>query len=130
MEREFRALMTGSTAVTALAPAARIVWGVLGQGRALPALVLNLIYNRDGLTMQGPDGLWRALVQVDCYGASYRDALALAEAVTGLLHGYRAGGFRLIVLERRRDLNDPGAADRPHRIGLDFIINWRAGDAG
>lgn len=130
MELAFRALLTGSTAVTALVPASRISWGIIAQGKGLPAIALNVISNRDGLTMQGPDGLWQGRVQVDCYGADYGAAVTLADTIIGLLHGHRAGAFRLIVLDSRRDHNEPGAVDRPFRIGLDFITNWRAGYAG
>lgn len=130
MEKDFRALLTGSTAVRTLVPASRISWGIIGQGKPLPAIALNVISNRDGLTMQGPDGLWRGRVQVDCYGATYGSAVALADTITGLLHGHRADAFRLILLDSRRDHHEPGAVDRPFRIGLDFITNWRAGYAG
>ena len=130
MEKDFRALLTGSTAVTALVAKSAIAFGVVPQGTKLPAIALNVVSNRDGLTMQGPDGLWQGRVQVDCYGADYGAAVALAEAVTGVLHGHRAGAFRLILLDSRRDHNEPGAVDRPFRIGLDFITNWRAGYAG
>lgn len=130
MEKALRALLTGSAAVTSLVPASRISWGVVAQGKPLPAIVLNVISNRDGLTMQGPDGLWRGRVQVDCYAMDYGATVALAAAVTGVLHGHRAGAFRLIVLDNRRDDHEAGAVGRPFRIGLDFITNWRAGDAG
>src|SRR6218665_2097348 len=103
MELALRALLTGSAAITAIAPSTRVSWGVLAQGSPLPALILNVISNTDGLTQQGPDGLWQGRVQVDCYGAKYAEALSLANAVIALLHGYRAGAFRGIFLDTRRD---------------------------
>lgn len=127
MEDDFRALLTGSTAVTALAPPARIVFGRLGQGLALPAAVLDVIDNADGLTQQGPDGLWQGRVQVDCYGGTYAAAKGLADAVAAALNGYRGGRFRGVFLDARRDHTESGAVDRPHRISLDFLTNWRAG---
>ena len=130
MERALRALLNQSAAIIAICPDTRIVWGRLGQGKALPAAVMTVIDNVDGLTMQGSDGLWRGRVQIDCYGATYAAALDLAEAMIGVLHGHRAGSFRLIVLAGRRDYDESSAADRPSRVSLDFITNWRAGDAG
>lgn len=127
MELAMRALLTGSAAISALAPSDRIVWGTLGQGKPLPAAVLNAISNNQGMTQQGPDGLWQGRVQIDCYGKTYADALELSDAVIALLNGYRDQNFRLIALDARRDHNEPGATDRPHRISLDFLTNWRAG---
>lgn len=129
MQQAFRALLTGSAAVTALVPAARIEWGVLGQGRTLPAVRMFLISNIDGLTMQGPDGLWRGRVQVDVYAETYASAQAVAGAIISILHGHRAGAFRGIFLAARRDDYEANAADRPQRISLDFFTNWRAGYA-
>ncbi|NPD15746.1 DUF3168 domain-containing protein [Xinfangfangia sp. D13-10-4-6] len=128
METALRALLASSPAVSALISDTRlqINWGVHPQGVALPALVLNVISDRDNsLHMQGTGGLWQGRVQIDCYGAVYADALALADAAIALLHGHRAAPFALILMDARRDHHDTGAADRPYRIGLDFIINYR-----
>ncbi|MFD2175937.1 tail completion protein gp17 [Rhodobacter lacus] len=108
--------------------AEKIAWGRLPQGTALPAVVLHLIDHVDGMTMQGPDGLWRGRVQVDCYAPGYDDAEALARAVIARLHGYRGGGFRGILLVARRDDDEPGASDRPVRVSMDFLTNWREGN--
>lgn len=123
MELALRAMLV---AAPALPPKERINWGVHPQGTPLPALVLNVISDGDNsLHMQGTGGLWRGRVQIDCYGMVYADALKLSKAVITLLHGHRAGDFRLIQLDNRRDHHETGAADRPYRIGLDFIINYR-----
>ena len=127
MEQEFRALLTSSAAVTALCPSSRIEWGILGQGKPLPAVRLNVISNSPGRTQQGPDGLWQGRVQVDVYGATYKAAKALADAISGLLDFHRSGGFRGIFLDARRDMTETAATDRPQRITLDFLTNWRAG---
>lgn len=104
----------------------KIAWGRLAQEAALPALLLHLIGQAEGMTQQGPDGLCRARVQIDCYAHSYEEADALARAVIARLHGYRGGGFRGIFLADRRDDDDPGASDRPFRVSMDFKTNWRA----
>ncbi|MCL4065341.1 DUF3168 domain-containing protein [Pseudomonas sp. GX19020] len=123
MEAALRAMLVADPS---LPVKERINWGIHPQGTPLPALVLNVINDRDNsLHMQGTGGLWQGRVQIDCYGMTYTPAVELSKAVIKLLHGYRAGDFRLIQLDTRRDHHDTGAADRPYRIGLDFIINYR-----
>jgi len=125
MEEQFRSLLTGSAAVTAIVPASRISWGVIAQGKPLPAIALNVISNQDGLTYKGPDGLWQGRVQVDCYGTDYGTTLALGETIIALLSGYKGGRFLGIFLDGRRDNYDPAAINRPHRVSLDFATKWR-----
>lgn len=128
MEEEFRALLTGSAAVTAIAPSDRINFGEHPQGAALPALVMNTISDFEGLTMQGPDGLSEGRVQVDCYAATYPEAKGLSRAVRDVFHGLRAGGFRLVEHTDTRDSREGGSneATRPYRVSLDFTTAWRA----
>lgn len=128
MEIALRALLSSTAAVTSLIPdtSLQISWGILPQGTPLPALVLNVISGQDdSIHQQGTGGLWRFRVQIDCYGDTYLPAVTLANAVIDTLHGHSAGNFRLMLLADRRDHHEAGAADRPYRIGLDFIINYR-----
>lgn len=126
MEMALRALLASSAAVTAHAPRQRINWGLHPQGAAFPALVLNVVSDVDNsLHQQGTGGLWRGRVQLDCYGTTYAETLALSDAVRTLLHGHRDSQFALILLDSRRDHHEAGSVDRPYRIGLDFIINYR-----
>lgn len=125
MELEFRALLIASAAVAAFVPRDRIEWGLVSQGKALPALSLTLVSNLSDLTQQGPTDLWRGRVQVDCYGAVYASARAAADAVIGTLHGFRGGGFSLIRLDAQRAQIEQSSVDRPERISLDFITAWR-----
>ena len=125
MEMAFRALLTGSASVTALVPSSRISWGMLGQGLGLPAIVLTVVSDREGHTLEGPDGLSMGRVQVDCYGVTYASAKGVARAVRALLDGYRGGSFRAIFHDATRDFTDANATDRPHRVSLDFLTNWR-----
>lgn len=129
MEEEFRALLQGSAALTAIVPPGNINWGEVPQGTRPPAIALHLIDNADGLTQQGPDGLWRGRVQVDVYGLTFGDATQAAQAVRDTLHGYRGGGFRLIFLSQQRSNQDQQAVDRPYWISMDFITNWRKTNA-
>ena len=128
MEEAFRSLLASASGVTALVPATRIGWGSHPQGTGNPYIVLTVISDTEGLHMQGPDGLSRARVQVDCYAPSYGAAKGAGRAVLPLLHGYRGGGFRLIQFAGSRDSREGGTneAELLHRVSLDFIVNWRA----
>lgn len=125
MEEEFRALLQGSAALTAIVAPEKINWGEVPQGAHPPAIALHLIDNVDGLTQQGPDGLWQGRVQVDVYDLTFGGAMAAARAVQGILRGYQGGGFRLITLAQQRSNKDQQAVDRPYWISMDFITNWR-----
>ena len=127
MEEQLRAALLASSGVTALAPAPRINWGTHPQGEPLPALVLNVISDAEGLTMQGPDGLSEGRVQIDAYAMTYGEAKTLSRAVRSVLHGYRGGGFRLVQHVATRDSREGGTneAERPFRVSMDFTTHWR-----
>lgn len=127
MEEDFTAVLTAASAVTSIVPVARINWGQHPQGAAYPALVLNLIDNAPGLTMQGTDGLWSGRVQVDCYAREFKQARDLATAVAAALHGHRGANLRLVVHAATRSTRESAAsdADRLFRFGLDFLTHWR-----
>ena len=121
MEEDFRALVATAAGVPAH-------WGERPQGGGYPAVVLNTIGGAEGLTMKGPDGLLQSRVQVDAYALSYAEAKAAARAIISALHGYRGGGFRLVEHVATRDSREGGTneAERPYRVSLDFMANWRA----
>lgn len=127
MEQEFRALLIATSTVTAVC-GNRIDWGDSAQGAPMPRVVLNVIGNAEGLTQQGPDGLFSGRVQVDCYAISYAQAKTLARAVRSRLHGYAGGGFQLVTGASERDSRESGTneAERPFRVSLDFLTEWRA----
>lgn len=126
MEEELRALLVTAPAVTALVPATAINWGEIPQGTRPPAIALHLIDNADGMTLQGPDGLWQGRVQIDAYALTFAGATMIARALRDRLHGYKGGGFRLISLAQQRSNQDRGALDRPFWISIDFMTHWRA----
>lgn len=125
METDFRAALIAAAGLGL--PATRISWGAHPQGEALPAIVLNVIDDAQGLTLQAPDGLHRGRVQVDCYAATYAAAKTLSRAVSAALHGYSAGNFRLVAHTATRDSREGGSneAERPFRVSLDFMTYWR-----
>lgn len=128
MEQALRAILLASSGVTSLAPAARINWGAHPQGAALPALVLNVVSDAEGMVMNGPNGLSEGRVQIDAYADTYGDAKALARAVRTLLHGLRNTNFRLVMHVATRDSREGGTneAERPYRVSMDFTTAWRA----
>lgn len=125
MEEAFRALLVAALPSIG---ATRINWGAHPQGLARPALVVNVVSGADGMTMQGPDGLLMARVQVDCYADSYTAAKTVSRTVIAALNGHRGGGFRGVFHASTRDGREGGSneADRPYRVSLDFMVNWRA----
>ena len=128
METTLRALLTGSSSVTALVPAARINWGTHPQGQGLPAVVLNVVSGAEGLTLTGRDGLTPGRVQIDCDGETFASAKAVAEAVVARLHGYSGANLRLVAHVATADSREGGSneAERPYRRRLDFLTHWRA----
>jgi len=124
MDEALFALLTGAAPIAALA-GSRIYWGVTQQGTALPALVLTIISGADTPHLTGTDGLWRYRVQIDCYGRDRPAARQLSRAVAGLLNGHSNGGFRGVFLDATRENFEGATVDRPSRISMDFIINWR-----
>ncbi|WP_127104367.1 DUF3168 domain-containing protein [Pararhodobacter zhoushanensis] len=127
MEAEFRAILTGTSAITAIAPTTAINFGEAPQGTALPYVVLTTIGDGAGLTLKGSDGLSAGRVQVDCYASTASGAMTLGKLIRHALHGYRAGNFRLIEHVGTRDNREGGSnePDRPHRRSQDFITHWR-----
>lgn len=127
MEPEFKALLAGSSAVSALVSDDRINWGEHPQGVGRPGIVLNVVSGAEGLVMNGPNGLFEGRVQVDCYGETPASPKQVAAAVKALLHGYRDAAFRLIQHLSTRDTREGGTneADRPFRVSMDFSVAWR-----
>jgi hypothetical protein len=128
MEEEFRAILTGAAAVTALAPASRINFVSHPQGAPLPGVVLTVVTDFENMTMRGPDGLSQGRVQADCYAMTYTQAKQLSRAVRAALSGYSGGGFSLVEHVATRDGREGGSneAERPFRVSLDFQTHWRA----
>lgn len=127
MEEDFRALLLAASPVTDIC-GTRINYGTHPQGQALPAIVLNVVSDAEGMVMNGPNGLSEGVVQVDCYAGTYGAAKALARATVAALHAHRDDNFRLIVHGASRDSREGGSneADRPYRASLDFNTAWRA----
>ncbi|MCA2012397.1 DUF3168 domain-containing protein [Cereibacter sphaeroides] len=129
MEEAFIALLRGASAVTDLVAAASINFGSHPQGRQWPGVILHVVDDAEGLTLEGGDGLSQGRVQVDCYAETFTEAKAVSRAIKALLHGYAGGGFSVIQHVSTRDGRAGEAAtnvaDRPFRVSLDFLTFWR-----
>lgn len=130
MQIELRSLLLGVPAVAALC-GVRVDWGKRPAQDPYPGICLHLISDREGHTLQGPDGLSQGRVQVDCYAETSDGAAALTRAVRDALNGYRGGGFRGVFLEATRDNTERGSnePDRAVRVSMDFLVNWRESNA-
>ncbi|MCH2248268.1 MAG: DUF3168 domain-containing protein [Cognatishimia sp.] len=126
MEEQLRALLRSDAGVTAIC-GQRVNFGEHPQGQDFPALVLNTISQTNGHTLQGPDGLEKARVQVDCIALTYGEARRLSRAVVALLDGHRGGQFSGVFSAGNRAGREGGSneADRPFRVSLDFLTKWR-----
>jgi len=123
MEEEFRAILRGDAGVMALASG--VDWGSHPQGASFPAVVLTVVSGAGDHTLDGPDGIFRGRVQVDCYALTYAAAKRLARAVVAACDGYVGGGFQGIFWASSRDSRESSyseAAERPFRTSLDFLI--------
>ncbi|WP_277022254.1 tail completion protein gp17 [Paracoccus hibiscisoli] len=123
MEEALRALLIAGLQGM---PSSRVNWGQHLAG-VQPYLVLNLISLNEGLTMQGPDGLETARVQIDAYAPTYKGASDAGRAVKALLHGHHGDGFQLIEFSGMRHMRETGddADDGIYRASLDFLTHWR-----
>lgn len=123
MEEALRAVLLGHAPVAALV-GSRVDWGVRPQASGLPAICLTTV--NDGPlhhTLDGP-GPSRARVQVDCFGASYASAKALARAVRRHLDTYSDATFMGVFLAGARDLSDDDGVGTIHGVSLDFFVNY------
>lgn len=73
------------------------------------------------------NNLFRAVVQIDAWGGSYKSADAVAQALFNALHGYKGnlGGVETGAIQRtgKRDASDQNVA--LHRIIQNFSIPWK-----
>lgn len=124
MEEDLFDLLAGALSI----PDEAIGWFTAPQGIARPHVVLNVITDAEGITMNGPNGLFEGIVQIDVYSDTRAVAKTLSRTIRDLLHGYKGGGFSLITHDRTRDTREGGSneAERPYRVSMDFTTGWSA----
>lgn len=120
METELRALILDGIG-------GLIDWGESPQPGASQYVVLHLISDDEGVTMQGRDGLRQSRVQVDIYAPTFGGAAQKAAAMKDLLHGYRGGNFQGVFFAGGRTPREGSdEASAIYRASLDFMVNWMA----
>ena len=103
----------------------RITWNIRPQGSSLPAVLLHLIDTTPADDADGNSGLSESRVQVDCLGATYREAKLLARAVQTLgveLTINQAEFTGVYVDAERDDHTDSSAAGSVHRTTVDLLL--------
>lgn len=123
MEAALRALLIGYAPLTALVPAARIVWNHLPQATTRPAIVMFKITGTPGIHMQGSDRLSDNIVQIDVQAITVTSMWAIRDQLITRLHGYRDDTFKGIFANSEdqgsEELTGGGLV---HRARLDFNV--------
>jgi hypothetical protein len=126
MEAAFIARLLATAGVTALV-STRINWLRRPQGSALPCIVLHRIDGTPDVTHGGRSGLVVSRVQVDCWGASYGSAKAIARAVetaiTAQTFTQGATRFDVILIADERDSTFDENNTPIFRTSLDLIVH-------
>ena len=125
MEEQLRAILLASSGVTALV-GTRVNFGEHPQGQPLPAIVMSTVSEVSDHTIDGPDGVPDARVQVDCYALAYGQAKLISRAVRAVLDGHSAGAIQGVFLAGARDMREGGTnkAERPFRVSMDFTVRY------
>lgn len=125
MEAALIAKLLATAGVTALV-STRINWLRRPQGEALPAIVLHRIDGTPDVTHGGASGLVVSRVQVDCWGASFGSAKAIARAVqtaiTAQTFTQGATRFDVILIADERDSTFDENNTPIFRTSLDLMI--------
>jgi hypothetical protein len=124
MEADLLAALRSAPGVKALV-VGRVNWSRRPQGEALPAIVLHRIGGTPDVHHGGPSGLSVSRVQVDCWGASYGAAKAVArtveQAVTARRFTQGDTRFDVILIDSERD--DTSDETTPlFRTSLDLMV--------
>jgi len=125
MEAALIAKLLATAGVTALV-STRINWSRRPQGAALPAIVLHRVSGTPDVHHAGASGLVVSRVQVDCWGASYGSAKAVARAVEATITAQTftqgATRFDVILIDSERD--DSTDETTPlFRTSLDLMVH-------
>ena len=127
MQSDLRTILTGDAGVAALV-GSKIYWSEVPQGKKRPLVCLHLVSETNNHTMGGTVDLEDATVQVDCWGNTLTDALAVSEAVKAVLDGY-SGTVSSTVFQgvfrrsERQDFQKPGNGEgKYHRVSSDYQV--------
>ncbi len=100
-------------------------WAQIPRDTDLPYVVLFRVSGVDDITLDGRSGFVSGRVQVDCYGATYAEAITASRAITAALSGYHGGSIWHASLDAIRDRPEADAGSVQHRVQLDFAVLYR-----
>jgi hypothetical protein len=99
------------------------------QGSVFPQLVYYVIGNQHQHTMDGPVGMTRQSLRIECYATQYADVAALRDAVRLRFDGFRGtiAGVEILAVILENDYDQYHRPDDDTEIGvrsrvMDFII--------
>lgn len=100
-----------------------VAWGTLGEGTSTPRASIYRVGGLPELHMNG-SGPMETMVQVDCYGSTYAEAITASRTIRTALEGYRGGTIHGIFLKAVRDTNEDDA-QLLQRVSLTFAVHHR-----
>lgn len=118
MKTALRARLKDNTAA-----GSRVDWGLRLQGSALPAIRLTKISTPRAYHMGGAQTTQHHRVQVDCFGATYKAASELGDAVIALLEP-ESGSFQASFVIGDFDRQEDIETGPVHCRVLDFQITY------
>lgn len=123
MEEALSAFLLASAGLSALV-GTRVDWSRRPQAGALPSIILHQISAPRTYTMTGRDALMGQLVQIDCWGVSFKSAKDTARAVAAVLETPPPPEIRAFFIENERTDLDPGESGSIdlYRTSLDVRV--------
>lgn len=101
------------------------------QNQQYPALVVARVSGPTELLLDGPTGVEEGRWQIDCWAASYAQAIALAGEVNALLDGFTGliGDSPQVLVqmsfkENETDLSNVDGDRTNRRRSLDYVIRY------
>ena len=104
----------------------KIPAGTSANPTTMPCLTYQLI-DEPVVTTHGNDLSYKARVQLDAWGGSYKSAHTLADAVHTALQGYSGamGNVEVGGIFRKSKRDDPNPDIELNRVSQDYMINYR-----
>lgn len=100
-----------------------VKWGYFSDGETMPRVTMVRMAGKRDHTLT-TKGLMRGVVQIDCWGTTYGQAIGVSREVRAVLEGYRGGPVVSALLTATRDGNSNDAT-AAQRVSLTFAITYR-----
>ena len=100
-----------------------VSWGTMGEGTTTPRASIYRTGGVQDYVMAGA-GQMETTVQIDCYGATFAEAIGAARDIRAALSGYRGGPIRGAFLTATRDGFEDDA-QLLQRVSLTFAVHHR-----